>query len=164
MHKMRSKRGFLLGEYTLKVIVSVICLLLLFYLLFRMYSSYMDAKNLDMAKATLNELEGKMNLAKDSVTVQEFALLNPKVPLGYWKKGEKAPLGCLGNCLCFCIGNSFSWSLNILTPGRIVKCNSPVCKSFDDEVIINDGSIWGIPKDIKIGYKDNKYYLIEVKK
>ena len=157
---MKSKRGFMLGEYTLKVVIAVLCILLLFFLLFRLYSNSVDERRINMAKATLDSIEEKMLLAKESGEIQSAVLLNPKAsPLGYWNEGEeglKPPLECEENCLCLCTG---TFSRTAIFGGRIVTCNEPVCKSFDKKLFIEGDSILGIPTDIEIEYKEEGYVL-----
>ncbi len=153
---MKSKKAFLLGEHTLKVIIAVLCLLLLAYLLFRVYSSSKDQRNLELAESTLNELEEKMEEAKTSGKEQEMIVLNPVSGklLNYWwiiawpyKTQNKKPERCMGNyCICICgAGDSKDSSLQ--------QCDSlGVCKNFDEKIkTIDPGLIfdWNEPIPIK---------------
>jgi Tfp pilus assembly protein PilE len=73
--KINDKRGFLLGEYTLKVIIAVLCLSLLLYLLVKFYDAYQSNSQINLAKASLKDIEEKMSLAKTSGEIQKSVLL-----------------------------------------------------------------------------------------
>ena len=70
---MKSKKAFLLGKYTVTIIIAVLCLLLLVYVLFTLYSDSRDTKDLRMAKAVLEDLSEKMMMAKQN-SPQDFVV------------------------------------------------------------------------------------------
>lgn len=155
---MKNKKAFMLGEYTLKIIIAVLCLLLLFYLLFSLYSNSKDERRKQLAEASLEDVEEKMVLARESGNVQSIALLNPEAsPLGYWNDGEQGPESpkeCNKNCLCLCTG---TWSRTAILGERVVICNVPICKNFDEKLFIEGDSILEIPRDIEVEYKEGTY-------
>lgn len=132
---MKSKRGFMLGEYTLKVIIAVLCLLLLVYLLFRLYSNYENEKDLRMAESVLNDLSDTMIVAREKGLVQEFTVLGPNewVLISY-SKGENRPLSCKNSCICLCKHYEGIWWQ--YEPEKVVNwCNTRgMCKNFDDRI------------------------------
>ena len=154
---MKNKKGFMLGEYTLKIIIAVLCLLLLVYLLFSLYNNSKEERDLKLAKATLEDLGGKMEKAKEDGSIENVALLNPQAySLGYWNQGEKGPEGCYGNCLCLCgTYTRTDW----LGGNRIERCTNPICKHFDYQLFITDGAVWTIPADVKISFAQNKFTI-----
>jgi len=126
--KMKNKRGFMLGEYTLKIIIAVLCLLLLFYLLFSLYSNSVDARNLQLAESTLEELVEKMEEARINGDAK-MILLNPeKWIMVSYSKEDKKPNQCFGNCICICTNPTYK------TKGHtdISLCNeNGVCNDFE---------------------------------
>jgi len=125
-----NKKGFLLGEQTLKIIIAVICLLLLAFLLFMIYSS-LDAKHkLEQAKSSMEMIELALDEAKQNGEA-EVVILGPTVrkKLSPAKVGEAidiwwviafpaekvglpgtvTPKTCVlngwENCLCICESN-----------------------------------------------------------
>jgi len=149
-----NKKGFLLGEYTLKVIIAVLVLLLLFYLLFVLYGSFQDNQEREQAKSTLEEIAIKMELAKNSP--QKIVLLNPKRELSYWNKGEKRPVNCENNCLCFCFDSIYSHE-DMFGNSKISDCDDAICKNFNEKVIIEQGSLRPV---VEISIKYNEGYII----
>ena len=145
------KKGFLLGEYTLKIIIAVISLSLLFYLLFMIYSSSQDNKDLKLAEASLDSIVEKMEIAKLG-EVQSEVLLNPeKWRLFYYPGEDEKPEVCDTDCLCLCnTGKLLTCGLN----NQICKCeNYGVCKNIESEVELDKIVL---PSDIEISYNENK--------
>ncbi len=164
---MKNKKAFLLGEYTLKIIIGVLCLLLLVYLLYGLYSNSKDERNLKMAEATLDELVEGMNKARESGN-SEAIILNPgKWNIIAWPYKDRygRPLQCgISNCICICVINE-----KLTDRGRpktqkffLKKCDSlGVCEIFDEEIgtggspiIIEDS-----PLEIGISYQNNKFTI-----
>jgi hypothetical protein len=169
---MKNKKAFLLGEYTLKVIIAVICLLFLFYLIFRIYSSYKDNQNLSLAEASLNDILEKMEEAKVKGE-SEVLVLNPDdsyfgkwwvIAWPYQNEGKK-PGQCFEDyCVCICeMGRGRSDSLN--------KCKSlGTCKGFTQKIITltSDGKnvpilIKNPPLSLKIKYDKSEGFTISEK-
>lgn len=77
---MKSKRGFLLAEETLKIVIAVICIGFLVYLLTSLYLKNKDSKDLELAKASLEHLVNEINLQHTEVEIY-----NPKGwVIGVW--------------------------------------------------------------------------------
>ncbi|MEK6840884.1 MAG: hypothetical protein AABX79_02935 [Nanoarchaeota archaeon] len=112
---MKNKKGFLLAEETLKLVVAVIALGFLVYLLVALYLSTNKSQELEQAKSSLNFLVSEINSGKERVDIY-----NPKGWwIGAWPHNFKAtdplnpnkierrlPGSCsnLGweNCICIC--------------------------------------------------------------
>jgi len=112
-----NKRGFLLAEETLKLVLAMICIALLAYLLFSLYQANEDSKDLKLAKESLNFLMSEINSGKNRVDIY-----NPTDwQLGIWPHvanvvvrsgayridvGTQFPSSCsnLGwtSCICIC--------------------------------------------------------------
>lgn len=153
---MKSKKAFLLGEYTLKIIIGVLCLLLLVYLLYSLYSNFQSARDLKMAEATLDELTGKMDEARVKGQEQTITLLNPADWYIYiFKQDFKyKPVGCESSCVCIC--NSYATWFG----GNVEDCNKQgVCKDFDGEIDFLGSSYISVFGDFNIKYETNKFII-----
>jgi hypothetical protein len=96
------KKGFLLAEETLKIILAVIAIGFLAYLLFSLYQANKDAEDLELAKASLNFLATEINSERAQVEIY-----NPEGWfISSWPSEGGMPLSCsnLGweNCICIC--------------------------------------------------------------
>ncbi len=180
---MKNKKGFLLGEHTLKVVIAVLCLLLLFYLLFSLYSNSQDERNLQLAGATLGELVEKMEEAKVEGE-SEAIILNPSpdsflekafqeewwiIAWPYKGEGTK-PTQCQRDyCVCICvIPSNYESFLNLFNIRKksLEECNSlGICKSFDEkiEVINKPIPIKDPPINLDIKYGDKEGFEISKK-
>jgi hypothetical protein len=99
---MKNKRGFLLGEETLKIIISVIAIIFLVYLLASLYFNSSKNKELDLAKASIENIIKEINSGATEVQVY-----NPKgwVIISWPDQGivpEKCRKNEWENCLCIC--------------------------------------------------------------
>lgn len=99
---MVNRKGFLLVEETLKLILAVIAIGFLAYLLFALYQSNQDSKNLELAKESLEHVVEELNSERTEIEVY-----NPNGwSLSSWPSEDKIPLSCsnLGwqSCLCIC--------------------------------------------------------------
>lgn len=147
---MKNKKGFLLGEYTLKVIIAVLCLLLLVYLLFRVYSNYDKKKDLDNAVKSIESLIGKMNEARGN-SPQSVTLLEPsKWILIYYKDKINRPGLCVGSCICLCEKTFFERN-------QIIGCEEKgSCREVSEEISLNDIAL---PTDLEIKFENNKFII-----
>lgn len=89
------KRGMLLAEEVLKIILAVIAIGVLIYLLTSLYNSGGDSKEMQFAEASLNKIVDKIELGEEQVTVYN--------PEGWWIFNEQN----LGK-LCICKDNDYS--------------------------------------------------------
>ncbi len=103
-----NRKGFLLGEETLKIVVAVICIVFLIYLLVSIYFSMSGAENIKFAQAIVNGEHGiaeeinRINLGGEYAS-QGFLVPNPSGWYIFSFAGEKKPNLCTGqNCLCVC--------------------------------------------------------------
>ncbi len=77
---MKNRRGFLLAEETLKIVIALICISFLIYLLTSLYFKNKDSKDLELAKASLEHLVNEINAKAPSVEIY-----NPKGwVIGVW--------------------------------------------------------------------------------
>lgn len=115
---MRNKKGFLLAEETLKIILAVIAIGFLAYLLFSIYNANKSAKDLELAESSLNHLAEVIN--SEAI---ETEIYNPTTKdawyIASWPTSGEKPLYCenLGwdKCLCIC---KFG-ALQIINPSKL---------------------------------------------
>jgi len=110
---LKEKKGFLLAEETLKIIISVIVLVLLFALLGKLYYNHIRDKELEQATATLDRLILEIN--NGATEFQVYNPVDPKFDFNYWAlmswphPSHGGPLVCGGKpCLCVAVN---VWSL-----------------------------------------------------
>jgi len=132
-----NKRGFLLGEETVKIIIAVICLVVLFYFLVSLYLANKD-KDLELAKASLEHLVADINSGKT-----ETEIYNPSGwgIASFSTKDEKKPIVCLNknwnNCLCIC--KPPATQPNIIKTGCLISGNNATTITcLESEFSIND--------------------------
>ena len=125
--KVMNRKGFLLGETTLKMVIAVIAILLLIFLLYGLYKSFSDEDEMEKADAALIEILERVGKVSQDSNVNElrFYIPNPKGwNLVYFSKGN--PISCGGTkCLCICKDEE--------------DCNdSAVCKRTSRDIILNE--------------------------
>ncbi len=141
---MGNKRGFLLAEETLKIIIAVICIGLLVYLLFALYFSRSNERDLIDAQ---NSLKNSSNSFKSSVervrlgngnngSYVDYLLIHN--PVGWhlfsFVGSEKKPNSCAGqNCLCICDDVWVDTLVGLIDSRQIKECDdSGVCYIVSD--------------------------------
>ena len=132
-----SKRGFLLGEFSLKMVIAVIAILFLTFLLFSLYNIFSDNEQLKEAEATLNQILSNVESVSgkefgEKGSVQSFPILEPKDwYLLYYSDGK--PKSCENQkCLCICKPESnFPWGNN-----QLEQCNEKgICRKVRGDII-----------------------------
>lgn len=105
---MKNKRGFLLGEETVKVVIAVICIGFLVYLLVSIYFSYTDSQK---TKEATSVISGDHGIAKEINRInsggvpneQGFLVPNPNDWYVFGFTEAKKPNLCAGqSCICIC--------------------------------------------------------------
>ncbi len=156
----KNKNGFLLAEETLKIVIAVIAIGFLVYFLTSLYFKNKDSKDLELAKASLNQLVEEINSGQTDVEVY-----NPtgwvivswqhkvlKGTYGFRKEVEDIPNFCknLGwvNCLCICKDTTI---LNL--EGSDCDSNG-FCVQSDFKIKDNVIKIENPPVKLKIDYSD----------
>ena len=145
------KKGFLLAEETLKIILAVIAIGFLAFLLFSLYNANKTAKDLELAKESLDFLIQEINAQRAEVEIynpKEWIILS-------WPYGDtrEVPLSCLNlawsNCICIAkdvslAGKAISnlpWTDDLLERLR---------KKSDDGACRNNPEGFSISEPIKI--------------
>jgi len=102
-----NKKGFLLAEETLKIILAVIAIAFLIYFLFALYFSNVHAEKLKQAQAVLTNSSESIKMKIERVRSTQIAeTKNIPNPNGWYLFGfvsDPKPNSCVGkNCLCIC--------------------------------------------------------------
>jgi hypothetical protein len=130
---MKNKRGFLLGEETLKIIVAVICIILLVGLLVALYYSQINSAKTKQAQATLtNSSESiasvieRVELGQGLNGSSETKLIHN--PSGWYLSSytgnSQKPNSCAGeNCLCICDKVFVDTLFGIMDSRQLKECD-----------------------------------------
>ena len=101
----KDKKGFLLGEETLKIIIAVICIVFLVYLLVAVYRSSSGDKKIAQAAEVLfgeNGIDETVTLLRDGESERKD-IIDPSGWHIYTFTGQEKPNSCLSQkCLCIC--------------------------------------------------------------
>jgi len=121
-----NKRGFLLGEETLKIIIAVICIGFLIYVLASLYYSGFGDKDIKLAKASLEYLVREINAG-----ATEIEIYNPE---------KWYVLNYMGNlCICEkidkCEPDETCIESDVVVLGEIKIENPPVILEINDNVL-----------------------------
>jgi hypothetical protein len=116
---MKNKKGFLLGEETLKVVIAVICIAFLVYLLVAVYFSVTGNQKMKEAGASINNLiSTEIERINNGGTSNTEGILIPNPSDWYifsFVGDDKKPNSCIEqNCLCICeesFPDMFDWQL-----------------------------------------------------
>lgn len=104
-----NKKGFLLGEETVKIVIALICLFFLVLLLFYIYFSHRSSKDLELAKESLNYLAEQMSMKAEEIEIYNprgWGLISFKKTNSFLPIDAQLPNQCIDkkweNCLCIC--------------------------------------------------------------
>jgi len=154
---MNNKKGFLLGETVLKIIIAVICIVFLDYFLSALYFSKVNAEKREQAKQTLLGSVESISIFTGEVVAGEIGgskQYEVKNPAGWYLftffGKEKKPNSCAGQtCLCICdnVVDVFDRQLGY--------CEEGICLI---------GNFKGEYQEIKINYPEDGLTNILIKK
>ena len=97
-----NKRGFLLADETLKIVVAVICIVFLVYILVAVYNANTSDKKIKDARDVLSRIDNITSLIKEGETESQD-IDNPSGWHLYSFVEQERPDACLNtNCLCIC--------------------------------------------------------------
>jgi hypothetical protein len=140
-----NKKGFLLGEETLKMVIAVICVIFLIFLLISIYFSKTNEVNRKHATAILEESDESIHKIISTLKEGESKSVNVFNPEGWYLfgfTGNELPNSCAGiNCLCICdkLWATTFWNTQVQKCGEEGVCISvPELRRFD-EIEIDEG-------------------------
>ena len=104
-----NKRGFLLAEETLKIIIAVIAIAFLIYFLVSIYFAKVNGDKLVQAASLLTESDESFKIIFNNLSEGETKTRDIIEPKGWelfgFADSELKPNSCAGeNCLCICDG------------------------------------------------------------
>lgn len=130
-----NKKAFLLGEFTLKIIIAVLSISILIYLLFTIYNMFAPVSKTDEAEATLDKIIEISNKVNSEGEELGYLLKKPKNWfILYYPNG--VPEVCdQKRCLCICD------EAGVLSD-QLDKCNEAgACKRVSYDVSMEGDSI-----------------------
>jgi len=154
-HGIVYKKGFLLGENTIKMIIAVLCILILAFLLSSLYNIFTEKKNLEKAGASLGIIVNQIR--KASAVGESGVLLDPRGwVLAAFSANTLSPGLCENkNCICICDTPSFFQS------SLAARCNSAgVCTALNELVILKENG--KIDADSKIEIDGPINYIVKM--
>lgn len=104
---LNNKKGFLLAEETLKIVIAVICLGFLAYLLGSLYFSNIEAQKMEQARQILTASKESLSSVIANLNDGESENFLLENPVGWYlfsfTENEEKPNSCAGNdCICIC--------------------------------------------------------------
>lgn len=103
---LKNKKGFLLAEETLKIIIALIAIIFLAYFLTQIYFAKIKGDKLEQANALLIDSPENLKLIMNSLNEGETKIKDILEPNGWYIfsfSKEVKPNSCLGEvCLCIC--------------------------------------------------------------
>ncbi len=99
---MKNKKGILLAEETVKIVVALIAIIFLAYFLASLYFSKVNGDNMRKAEAILERIGDIINNLKES-EIQQPDIPNPQGWYLFSFTEDIKPNSCLGkSCICIC--------------------------------------------------------------
>lgn len=118
------KKGFLLGEETLKIIIAVVCLSFLVYFLGALYMSNSNSKERVQAEETISRISEI--ISNNEMVLESVEAINPKGWYLFSFVDVLKPNFCTGkNCLCIC-------SKSVFSKNQATKCDDGACLIVED--------------------------------
>jgi hypothetical protein len=134
MKKNWNRKGLLLGEETLKIIVALICIVFLIYLLASLYYNSVRDKDMDLAKSSAEYIADEINSG-----ATEILVYNPEGwAIVRWDGGYlcicKSPSGCDPDDTCAKLNADISVN-GIAGENWIAISEPPVILELNDGVL-----------------------------
>lgn len=154
-----NRKGFLLGEFTLKMLVAIMCIIILLFLLYKIYGNFTGKTELSQAESSINAIGEEISSAVLSNLPRSYIVLNPKDwILVYFGEEMKKPEKCNGKCLCICENKAFSglagWDMQ-------TACNSQgVCKNVGYNIVGFTNQVISKPVALDIQKVDNGVSIV----
>ncbi len=172
----KNKRGFLLAEETLKMVIALIAISFLVYFLISLYMTNKTSKDLELAKATLEHLVEEINSLKDG-EVRDVEVYNPEdLWISSWPYEKSMPLSCSNlewkNCICICENpNLWEKAKSVVTSVTYIEkiaqeCSSEwICREVSKKTIVGIGGsqtplkIVDVPMKLNIEYSEGNIQI-----
>lgn len=159
-----NRKGFLLAEETLKIVVAVIVIVFLIYFLVSIYMAKVNGDNLIQATSLLTDSEDSLDLIFSSLEDGASRTKDIFEPRGWYLFGfvnsELKPNSCAGqNCLCIC--NDVLWE-GFKGDAQQKKCDEKgICLIEENLGDFEDIKITGELQIISISKIGGRIYLSE---
>ena len=145
---LKNKKGFLLADETVKILIALICIGFLIYFLSALYFSKTDSRKKIEAEDTLGRIDEILNaILSGSSEIQSIS--NPKGWHLYSFVSEEKPNSCVGeNCLCICknaldIQDTFNRQIKVCDDkGACLKVRNLVTSDLDLKINGGDSLVF----------------------
>ncbi|MFH1787229.1 MAG: hypothetical protein ABH811_00330 [archaeon] len=160
----KNRKGFLLAEETLKIIIAVICIGFLVYFLTSLYLKNKENKDFELAKASLEHLVWEINTMKEGES-RGVEIYNPKGWwISSWPYGDIRPNQCTNlnweNCICICPSNdpwdsvkTFFSSATMITESADKCDDKGICVEITEEFLVKKDNQQTIMKIVDLPLK-----------
>lgn len=120
------KKADMMPEESLKILLGVLGIVLLFYLAFSLYGIFLDKTKVEQARVVLEDIAGKASVLNFSEATS-YLIVSPKDwTLYLFNTTQIAPKGCK-NAFCLCACSAFS---NIVKDQAKLCDENGLCKVF----------------------------------
>lgn len=144
-----NRKGFLLGEFALKMLVAIVCIVILLFLLYKIYGNFTGQTELSQAESSMNSIGEEISSAVLSNAVRNYIVVNPRDwILVYFGEDVQKPDKCNGKCLCIC--EQVGWG-GVIGGDQKTSCNKQgVCKNVGYQIIGFDKQVIYGPIQLEI--------------
>jgi hypothetical protein len=147
-----NKKADMLPEETLKLLLGVMGIVLLFFLAFNLYGIFMDKTELEQARAMLESIVGKVESLNNNQSTS-YLVVSPKEWSIVIFSSEISPRDCgKSDCICVCkeIGNDFNKTVSFCDSKGICEKTSGIISDNICSNLANCISLEKLPIVLKI--------------
>lgn len=153
----KNKKAFeLLGNHTVNIIVSILCILVLIYIGAKIY--FYEETDLKKAESSVNEIITKMNELKENEIGKAMVVSPNNWFVMFFDSEHDMPTTCLGkDCVCICDAKAEMFSnINGKLSDRILSCQkNGYCKDIQYKIMFEgDPMSRDIPVKVDGTYKE----------
>ena len=159
----KDKKGFLLADETLKIIIALIAIIFLAYFLTQLYFAKVNGDKLQQANALLTGSQESLKIIMSSLNESGTHIKQVIEPSGWYlfsfSDGDTKPNSCAGdNCLCICDN---AWDINGRFNRQEKECDkNGACLVEKDLGKFDRIEITGEVKNINITKIGGKIYFL----
>lgn len=163
-----NKKGKIIEEEVLKLIIAVISIIVLLYLGASLYGIFTAKQRIEQAKSSLNDIKLILENLKDGES-KNYVLIAPSKSYVISFSDGTGKVGCLNGkpCLCICSLERAIFE-KIKEPIKVKDCSKDVLYCSQTERTLTSVNSQGIIEELPVELSFRKqgvlYYNVEVKK
>jgi len=156
------KRGFLLAEETIKILIALVALIFLIYFLVSIYSAKVNGEKLKYAEDLIERFRVEFNaLSNVSDGEKEIGVFNPKGWYVFSFSGDALKPNSCANKNCLCVCDNVLWE-GFKKDRQQNECSEKgVCLIWEDIGEFSEVKITGDLKILNIIKTGGKIYIFE---